>query len=58
MNMDPDAGGGDGVLMGLPEYYGADVHSPRTNVCFMFLVLVMWLSIAGFVLSNVRHQNR
>ena len=36
----PDGGDDDGALMGLPEYYGADVHSWRANVCFMVLILI------------------
>jgi hypothetical protein len=44
--------------MGLTEYYGANIHKWEVNLGFIILLWAVWLSIAGFVLANVRHQNR
>lgn len=44
--------------MGLAAYYGADIHEWETNLGFIILLWISWLSIAAFVLTNVRHQNR
>lgn len=49
---------GTGVMMGITEYYGANLHDWKTNVGCIFALWIMWLLIAGYSLSTVRHQNR
>lgn len=50
--------GGSGNLMGLTEYYGADIHDWKVNLGYIIMLWIMWLCIAGFAMSNIRHQSR